>query len=96
MTKVVVLPVDPSKDLDFINNTVIPAEEKTAGPLSGMGNDGSVTQLTFNWGPAPKANARVAEQVGGSPVTPAGSSPVCTGTIFVSGKLTLCSASRPN
>ena len=63
------------------------------GPLVDIGNDGTQTVLTFDSDPpAPAKNAAIAAGQN----APAGSTKVCSGTIFISGTLTASIASRPN
>lgn len=86
---------DAGNDL-ATTNTIVAQQEGVHGALTGMGNDGSSSTLTFDNTPKkPAKNAVVAAQKNGQPVIPQGSTLVCTGTIFVSGTLTLCAATRP-
>jgi hypothetical protein len=76
-------------------NTIVAQREDLHRKLTAMTNDGGFTVLTFESGPIPVTNkAVIAPQKNGKTVLPDGASLVCTGTIFVDGQLTPCSASR--
>ena len=88
--------VDKATSLPDIN-TIISQQEDVLGPLIGIGNDGAQTILTFDTDPpAPANHAVVTADSGGQPATPAGSTQVCRGSLFIAGALTAATASRPN
>jgi hypothetical protein len=94
MTISTTVAVDASHTLAELN-ALVAQEEAIHGPLLAIGNDGSATQLSFDNTPSsPSNNAIIAPQNGGKPNIPAGSSLICTGTVFVSGTLTLSAATR--
>ena len=73
-------------------NTQSGYRENEIGPLIGMTNDGQQTILTYDSdGAPPTVNAVIAADGGVSPTDP---TKVCSGTIFVSGTLTACTATR--
>jgi hypothetical protein len=94
MTISTTVSVAASNTLAALNN-IVAQQEAIHGPLLGIGNDGSTTHLTFDNTPAsPAVNALIAPQTGGVPTIPAGSTLVCTGTVFIAGTPTLSAATR--
>jgi len=86
--------VEPAKSMAQLN-TIVAQQEGFHGALTAIGNDGSVTLLTFENTPKkPEVNAVIAPQEGGRPSVPVGATLVCTGTVFVAGQLTLSAATR--
>jgi hypothetical protein len=77
-------------------NQIVSEREAVLGPLTGIGNNGTATTLTFDTDLNPPAkNAVIAPDNAGNPNIPAGSIQVCRGTIFIAGALTASTASRP-
>jgi len=78
-------------------NTIVGQNEDDLGPLTGIGNDGTQTTLTFDTDPPSPANhAVIAADSNGQPVVPASSTQVCRGTVFIAGAATPATATRPN
>jgi hypothetical protein len=78
-------------------NTIVGQYEQMLGPLISLGNDGNQTLLTFDTDlDSPAKNAVVAVDQNGQSATPAGSTMVCQGTVFIAGALTHVTATRPN
>jgi hypothetical protein len=74
-------------------NKLVAQQEDQLGPLTGIGNDGTQTLLTFDMDQDPPAKHAIIA-TGTSPV-PAGSAKVCAGKVFVAGTLTDAVAARP-
>jgi hypothetical protein len=78
-------------------NTIVGQYEGMLGPLISLGNDGNRTTLTYDTDqPAPAKAAVLAIDQNGQSATPAGSTMVCQGTVFVASALTHVTATRPN
>ena len=78
-------------------NTLVGQYEGMLGPLISLGNDGNQTTITFDTDQAaPAKNAVLAADQNGQSVTPAGSTMVCQGTVFIASALTHVTATRPN
>lgn len=75
-------------------NKAVSQNEAQLGPLTGIGNDGNQTLLTFDMDPDPPAKYAIIAAAVGNP--PSGSTTVCKGTVFVAGTLTAAIATRPN
>ena len=88
-----VIQVPASKVLTDIN-AIVQQFEQAAGPLTAMGNDGTNTTLTFDdAGVNPTLSAVIQAS---STAAPGNSTSVCSGTIFVAGTKTACTAYRAN
>jgi hypothetical protein len=83
---------DKTTSLVDINKIVV-EQEQLLGPLTGIGNDGNQTQLTFDMDQDPPAKNAV---IAPGATVPGGSTKVCTGTIFIASKLTASIATRPS
>jgi hypothetical protein len=78
-------------------NEAVSEKEAVVGPLIQIGNNGNLTVLTFDTDQgSPAKTAVIAPDVGGAAQIPAGSTKVCSGTIYIAGTLTAATASRPN
>lgn len=76
-------------------NTVVADNEGNLGPLVDMRIDNDATLLKFQAADQPPVPiARIAAQVGGVPIIPAGAKLVASGQVFISGIITLCAATR--
>lgn len=75
-------------------NTIVSQQEDLLGPLTGIGNDGDQTLLTFDMDEDPPTKHAVIAAAGDA--LPSGSTQVCTGKVFISSTLTDCVATRPN
>jgi hypothetical protein len=93
MTASIRIELAPDCGLDDINRQV--AQGEMLGPLSGIGNNGAKTMLTFQSAAKPAKHAVITKDKAGKPDIPDGSKLVATGTIFIEGALVLCAASRP-
>ncbi len=73
-------------------NAIVAQLEEAAGPLTGIDNDGTYTTLTFD---DAGTNPTVFAVIAASTATPpAGSTTVCSGTIFIAGTKTPATATR--
>lgn len=81
--------VDAGDDLGALN-AIIAQREDVLGPLAAVGNSGGKTILSFDIEPpAPDTHAVLVRGI-----SPDGVETVCTGTIFVSGVLSVVYALR--
>jgi len=83
-----------SATLDRINDRLAFFEE-TLGPLVEMKLDNDMSFLKFSaLADPPSKFAKIAKQVGGNPVVPAGAKLVASGRLFIEGEQVLCAATR--
>ena len=75
-------------------NILVSQQEDLLGPLTGIGNDGDQTLLTFDMDQDPPTIHAVIAAAGDT--LPAGATQVCTGKVFIRSKLTDCVATRSN
>ncbi|HEY0414481.1 MAG TPA: hypothetical protein VGD66_15205 [Allosphingosinicella sp.] len=85
--------LQPSHDLDYLNQEIVQSET-LLGPLTAIGNNGSLTVLSFKLGDPPANNAIIARQNAGKPVIPTGAKLVASGSVFIAGEMALCAATR--
>lgn len=86
--------VEPWRDLEYVNGVVKDYEE-SCGPLIDIGSDSKVTKLAFKVGQKPENHAIIIEHPAHDPKNFEDGSFIDDGSIFVSGKLVLCLAYRP-
>lgn len=88
-TTIAAVKTDSLSDL----NKIVTQNENQLGPLTGIGNDGNQTLLTFDMDQDPPTKHAV---IAAGNTVPSGSTQVCTGKVFIGGTLTDSVATRAN
>ncbi|HEY2071081.1 MAG TPA: hypothetical protein VGG48_16105 [Rhizomicrobium sp.] len=84
----------PASTIDQVNQ-IVSQNEQITGPITAMGNDGTNSTFDFD-ATVSTLPVKIAIIVPNTSPAPASSTSVCTGTIFIAGVLTPCTAYRPN